>query len=66
MLLDQVDRERRRAAASRARVVKEALHLGVERRRIEAAVRGHRKAYERLPVTDAEFGPVLRAQRWPK
>lgn len=65
-LLAAVDRERRRDSLPRAAVVKEALTLWVERRRLEEAVRRHRVGYEKFPVTDAEFGSLLGAQRWPK
>jgi len=65
-LLNRVDRERKKRGIPRARAVKEALALWVERRRIEDAVRRHREAYAALPVDDDEFGPVLGAQRWPK
>jgi hypothetical protein len=65
-LLAEIDRERRRRSLPRAAVVKEALALWVEQRRLEDAVRRHREGYERFPVSDAEFGPILKAQRWPK
>jgi len=62
-LLAAVDRERTRDRLPRARVVKEALALWVERRRLSEAVRRHRRAYARRPVRDDEFDPVLGAQR---
>ena len=65
-LLAVVDRERARDGLPRARVVKEALALWVERRRLVEAVRRHRDGYAKKPVHDDEFGPVLGAQRWPK
>jgi hypothetical protein len=65
-LLAQVDRERRRDKTTRARVIHEALALWVERRRIEDAIRRDQEGYERHPVADDEFGPVLGAQVWPK
>src|SRR5260221_2618579 len=48
-LVAEIDRERKRGAMSRARVIKDALALWVERRKIEAAVRRDRLGYERLP-----------------
>jgi len=65
-LLVRVDRERRRRKISRARAVHEALADWLARRRFAEAVREEAEAYERLPVTADEFGPVLGAQRWPK
>ena len=65
-LLAKVDRERKRRSLPRAAVVKEALSLWVERRRTEDAVRRHRAGYEKFPVGENEFAPVLRGQRWPK
>jgi len=65
-LLAVVDRERARDRLPRARVVKEALALWVERRRLAEAVRHHRDAYARMPVRGDEFGPVLGTQRWPR
>ncbi len=64
--LAEIDRERRRGSISRSRVIKEALALWVERKKTEEAVRRDQQGYERAPVTDDEFGPVLGAQRWPK
>jgi len=65
-LLAGVDRERRAESLSRARVIHEALELWIERRRLAEAIRREQEAYERMPVRDDEFGPVLGAQRWPK
>jgi predicted transcriptional regulator len=65
-LLAAVDRERTRDGLPRARVIKEALALWVERRRVLDAVARHRDGYARKPVKDDEFGPVLGAQRWPR
>jgi metal-responsive CopG/Arc/MetJ family transcriptional regulator len=65
-LLRDVDKERRREAMSRASVVKDALRLWVERRRLKEAVDGHRAAYVEAPPGEGEFEPILGAQRWPK
>lgn len=65
-LLRDIDRERRRAKLSRARVIHEALALWLERRRLEAAVRSDQAGYAEHPVDEEEFGPVLGAQAWPK
>ncbi|MEK6608708.1 MAG: ribbon-helix-helix protein, CopG family [Myxococcota bacterium] len=65
-LLGAVDRERKRFGLARSRVVREALALWLERRRLDEAVRRHRAGYAAKPVTADEFEPVLGAQRWPK
>jgi predicted transcriptional regulator len=65
-LLRDVDRQRRRAKLSRARVIHEALALWLERRRSEEAIKADQDGYDRHPVSDDEFGPVLGAQSWPK
>jgi len=65
-LLAEIDRERKRVPLSRAKVIKDALNLWMERRRTEEAVRRHRDGYAKYPVEPDEFGPLLRAQRWPK
>jgi Arc/MetJ-type ribon-helix-helix transcriptional regulator len=65
-LLAGVDAERRRARVTRAAAVKQALVLWLERRRYQDAVCRDQAGYERHPVSDDEFGPVLGAQAWPK
>ena len=65
-LLRDVDRERKRAGMSRARVVHDALVLWLERRRVERAIRADQEGYERHAVDDDEFSSVLGAQVWPK
>lgn len=65
-LLADVDRERKRVRASRARVVHQALAAWVQHQRTAAAIRREHDAYDRKPVRADEFGPVLRAQRWPR
>ena len=65
-LLHAVDRERRRARVTRAKVIHDALALWVERRRTEEAIARDQNGYAELPVTDEEFAPVLGAQVWPK
>ena len=65
-LLAAVDQERKADGLPRARVIKEALALWIERRRIKEAVLRHRDGYRRHPVRDEEFRPLLQAQRWPK
>jgi hypothetical protein len=65
-LLDRVERERAERAISWAQAVREALALWVEQRRLEEAARQHRERYERFPVGEDEFAPVLGAQQWPK
>ena len=65
-VLDEVDRERRRSRLSRGKAIQEALQLWVAGRQREEAMARDRAGYERHPVDDAEFGPVLGAQRWPK
>lgn len=65
-LLADVDRERKRMRTSRSRVVHQALASWVTQQRVEAAIVREHAAYEAKPVLDGEFGPVLRAQQWPK
>jgi metal-responsive CopG/Arc/MetJ family transcriptional regulator len=65
-LLEEIDRERKRARLSRAAAIREALHLWIERRRYDEAVREEHEAYRRMPVRRDEFAPILRAQRWPR
>jgi metal-responsive CopG/Arc/MetJ family transcriptional regulator len=63
-LLRAIDRTRPRRG--RSEVVREALQMWVARRDLAEKVRRDREGYLRQPVTPDEFGPVLRAQRWPK
>jgi Arc/MetJ-type ribon-helix-helix transcriptional regulator len=63
-LLRAIDQSRPRRG--RSEVVREALQMWVARRDLADKVRRDRDGYARLPVTADEFGPVLRAQRWPK
>jgi metal-responsive CopG/Arc/MetJ family transcriptional regulator len=65
-LLESVDRERKAAGMSRARVIHEALAMWLERRRVELAIQADQRGYASRPVGDDEFGPVLGAQVWPK
>ena len=65
-LLSEFDRERRRTKLTRARAIRDALSLWVERQRLEADMRRDRDGYAKHPVSDDEFGSVLGAQRWPK
>ena len=65
-LIEQVDRERKRGALTRARVIRDALGLWLENERLRQAVARHRDGYDRAPVTDDEFRPVLGAQQWPR
>jgi hypothetical protein len=65
-MLGQVDRERKRAGLSRAGAIQEALQLWIARRQHEQAVRRDQEGYERRPVAEDEFEPVLGAQRWPR
>ena len=65
-LLAVIDEERRRAHATRAKVVHEALALWIERRRLEAAIRRDQEGYAKKPVRKEEFAAVLGAQVWPK
>ncbi len=63
-LLREVDRER--ADMSRAAVLKEALRMWLDRRRLHEAVEQHRKGYEQAPVQEDEFGPLIGAHQWPE
>ena len=65
-LLEQVDRERKRARLTRAAAINEALDLWVDKRRYEQAVRSDQEGYARRPVSTDEFESVLGAQTWPK
>lgn len=65
-LLEQVDRERKRARLTRADAINEALDLWVNRRRYGQVVGIDQDGYERKPINAHEFEPVLGAQMWPK
>lgn len=65
-LLAVVDRERGRDRLPRSRVLKEAMALWIERRRLRDAIARHGAGYACLPVAQDEFAPVLGAQRWPR
>jgi predicted DNA-binding protein len=65
-VLSRVDRERKRAGLTRAAAIKEALQLWIERREYAEAIRRDHEGYERHPVEEDEFEPVLAAQTWPK
>jgi Arc/MetJ-type ribon-helix-helix transcriptional regulator len=65
-ILHQVDEERASAGLSRAAAIVEALQLWVAKRRYQAAVLKDQEGYERHPVEEGEFAPVLEAQVWPE
>jgi metal-responsive CopG/Arc/MetJ family transcriptional regulator len=65
-LLEEIDRAGGAEGRGRSEVVREALELWLERKRIAAKVRAHSKGYAKRPVKADEFEPVLSAQRWPK
>jgi metal-responsive CopG/Arc/MetJ family transcriptional regulator len=65
-LLSRLDRERRRAGLTRAAAINEAVQLWMARRQHDEAVESDQQAYDRHPVTEDEFAPVLGAQKWPK
>ena len=65
-LLEGVDRERRRTGLSRARAIREALNLWLERRQYDADVRAEHDAYARRPQKKDEYAPFLEGQAWPK
>ena len=65
-LLEEIDRERAQAKLPRGRVIHEALTLWLERRKQQRAIWQDQLGYDRHPVQDDEFGPVLGAQAWPK
>jgi predicted transcriptional regulator len=65
-LLRKVDEAGRAEKRDRSAIVREALVLWQKRRTLADAVRRDIQGYRRRPVSKDEFGPVLRAQRWPK
>lgn len=65
-LLHAVDVASEGDKRGRSEIVREALELWLKRRTLAEKVRRHREGYERHPVTDDEFAPVLEAQVWPK
>jgi Arc/MetJ-type ribon-helix-helix transcriptional regulator len=65
-MLSQVDEERERAGLSRAAAIIEALQLWVAKRKYADAVRSDQEGYERHPVGEDEFAPILEAQVWPE
>ena len=65
-VLDEVDRECKRAGLTRAAAVNEALALWIARRQYQEAVARDQRGYERQPVAADEFRLVLGAQVWPK
>jgi metal-responsive CopG/Arc/MetJ family transcriptional regulator len=64
-LLAQVDRERKRTGLTRAAAINQALQLWVEKRQYLEAVRRDHEGYDRHPVREDEFAPILGAQTWP-
>lgn len=65
-LLHAVDIAGKGDERGRSEIVREALELWLKRRTLAEKVRLHREGYERHPVADDEFAPVLEAQVWPK
>lgn len=65
-LLHAVDVASEGDKRGRSETGREALELWLKRRTLAEKVRRHREGYERHPVTDDEFAPVLEAQVWPK
>lgn len=65
-LLRSVDRERKQAGMTRARVIQTGVALWLERRRTEEAVRRDQEGYAKHPVERTEFADVVGAQVWPK
>ncbi len=65
-MLSRVDRERKRDGLTRTAAINEALRLWVNKRQYEEAMRRDHEGYERHPVGEDEFGPILGAQTWPK
>jgi predicted transcriptional regulator len=65
-LVREIDQERRRHHLTRTAAVRDAVTLWVRRQRLESAMRRDQEGYAEHPVAEAEFGPVLQAQRWPK
>lgn len=65
-LLKAVDEITNGEARPRADAVREALEAWVREKRTAELVRRHREGYERKPVGEREFSPVLDAQLWPK
>lgn len=66
LLLREIDRAGRADKRGRSEVVREALEFWLQRRSLAEKVRLHREGYERQPVREDEFTPVLGAQTWPK
>ncbi len=65
-LLQEIDLAGRADKRGRSEVIREALELWLQRRSLAEKVRLHREGYERHPVGEDEFTPVLGAQTWPK
>ena len=65
-LLQEIDLAGRADKRGRSDVVREALEFWLQRRSLAEKVRLHREGYERHPVSEDEFAPVLGAQTWPK
>ena len=65
-LLKEIDLAGRADKRGRSEVVREALELWLQRRSLAEKVRLHREGYERHPVSQDEFTPVLGAQTWSK
>jgi metal-responsive CopG/Arc/MetJ family transcriptional regulator len=65
-LLDALERQRKRAGLTRARAIREAVRSWIEHNEYEESIRREHEAYDRMPVTEDEFGPLLGKQRlWP-
>ena len=65
-LLQEIDLAGQSEKKGRSDLVREALELWLKQRSIAEKVRLHKEGYERHPVSDDEFAPVLGAQTWPK
>jgi hypothetical protein len=65
-LLRSVDRERKQAGLTRARVIQTGVALWLERRRTEEAIRRDQEGYTKQPIDPDEFAGVLGAQVGPK
>lgn len=65
-LLQAIDLAGQSEKRGRSEVVREALELWLKQRSIAEKVRLHKEGYERHPVSEDEFAPVLGAQTWPK
>jgi metal-responsive CopG/Arc/MetJ family transcriptional regulator len=65
-LLEMFDAAAEEAGRSRSEAVRDALELWLRQQAIAEKVKRHKEGYQRHPVSEDEFTPLLEAQTWPR